>query len=177
MTAVDCSTLQVNYTVNPLPSINPLPSGDNNQVSLQDLEVKYQPILGGGSTGTRTVPLNGNPAVGVLCISGLTANTGYRVTYSAEVMTTLQITVPSDIPNPVEISTVRDCDQLRQCSECSYISCGVSSHRQSLYRSSMVVHVCILDVIHFVIILCVAEIFISIPTNTGNPGERMRVVH
>ena len=35
----------------------------------------------------------------------------------------------------------------------------------------MVVRVCILDVIHFVIILCVAEIFISIPTNTENPGE------
>ena len=141
MTAVDCNTLQVNYTV------NPLPYEDSNQVSLQDLEVRYQPILGGGSAGTRTVPLNGNPAEGVLCRSGLTADTGYRVTYSVEVMTTLQMTVPSDIPEPVEISTVRECDQSGQCSECGYISCGVSCHRQSLYRTCMV---CVLDVIHSV---------------------------
>ena len=136
MTAVDCNTLQVNYTV------NPLPYGDSNQVSLQDLEVRYQRIVGGGSAGTRIVSLNGNPAEGVLCLSGLTADTGYRVTYSAEVMTTPQITVPSDIPNPVQILTARDCDQAGQCSECSYISCGVSCHRQSLYRTSMVCSEC-----------------------------------
>ena len=123
MAAVDCSTLQVNYTVNRLPYVN------HTKASLQSFVVNYQPILRRGSTGTRTVPLNGNSADGVLCISGLTANTGYRVTYSAEVMTTLGITVPSDIPNPVEILTARECDQLGQCSECSYISCGVSRHR------------------------------------------------
>ena len=123
VTAVDCNTLKVSYTV------NPLPYEDGNQVSLQSFVVNYQPILGGGSTGTRTVPLNGNSTEGVLYISGLTADTGYRVTYSVEVMTTLEITIPSDIPNPVEILTARECDQLGQCSECSYISCGVSRHR------------------------------------------------
>ena len=141
VTAVDCNTLQVNYTV------NPLPYGDSNQVSLKNLEVRYQRILGGGSTVTRTVPLNGNPAEGVLCLSGLTANTPYRVTYRVEVMTALQITVPSDIPDEVEISTARECDQPGQCSECGYISCGVSCHRQSLYRTCMV---CVLKVIHSV---------------------------
>ena len=119
MTAVDCNTLQVNYT------INPLPYEDSNQVSLQDLEVRYQPIVGGGSAGTRTVSLNGNPAEGVLCISSLRPDTPYRVTYSVEVMTTLQITVPSDIPNPVQIVTARECDQAIECSECSCISCAV----------------------------------------------------
>ena len=119
VTAVDCTTLQVNYTV------NPLPGGDTNQVSLQNLKVNYQPILGGGSTGTRIVPLNGNPAEGVLCLSGLTANTGYRVTYNVEVKTTLQITVPSDIANPVEIFTARECDQAIECSECGCITCAV----------------------------------------------------
>ena len=119
MTAVDCSTLQVNYTV------NRLPYGDRNQVSLQDLRVNYQPILEGGSQVTRTVPLNGNPAEGVLCPSKLTADTPYRVTYNVEVMTALQITVPSDIPDEVEIFTARDCDQLGQCSECSclFVAC------------------------------------------------------
>ena len=141
MTAVDCNTLQVNYTV------NPLPYGDSNQVSLQDLKVNYQPILERGSTVTRTVPLNGNPAEGVLCLSGLTTDTPYRVTYSAEVMTTLQITVPSDIPEPVEISIASDCDQAGECSEYGCISCGVSCHRQSLHRMCMV---CVLDVIHSV---------------------------
>ena len=116
MTAVDCSTLQVSYTV------NPLPYEDGNQVSLQDLEVNYQLILGRGSTGTRTVPLNGNSTEGVLYISGLTANTAYRVTYSMEVMTTLEITIPSDIPNPVEISTPRNGGQAGECSECGCIS-------------------------------------------------------
>ena len=123
VTAVDCTTLKVNYTV------NPLPGGDKNKASLQSFVVKYQPILGGGSTGTRTVPLNGNSAEGVLCLSGLTADTLYHVTYRAEVMTTLGITVPSDIPNPVEILTARECDQLGQCSECNCISFGASRHR------------------------------------------------
>ena len=111
MTAVDCSTLQVSYTV------NPLPYEDSNQVSLQDLEVKYQPILGEGNNVIRTVPLNGNSTEGVLCISGLTADTGYRVTYSVEVMTTLDITIPSDMPNPVEKLTARKCDPAGECSE------------------------------------------------------------
>ena len=119
MTAVDCNTLQVNYT------ISPLPYEDSNQVSLQDLEVKYQSIVGGGSPMTRIVPLNGNPAEGVLCISNLTADTGYRVTYNVEVMITLQITVPLDIPTPVQISTARECNQSGQCSECGCISCAV----------------------------------------------------
>ena len=119
MTAVGCNTLQANYTV------NALPGEDKNNASLQSFVVNYQPILGGGSTVTRTVPLNGNPAEGVLCLLGLTTDTGYRVTYNVEVKTTLQITVPSDIPNPVQIVTARECDQSGQCSECNYISCGV----------------------------------------------------
>ena len=143
MTAVDCTTLQVNYTV------NPLPYGNGNQVSLQSFVVNYQPILGGGSTVTRTVPLNGNPAEGVLSFSSLTADTGYRVTYRVEVMTALQITVPSDIADPVEISTARECDQPGQPSECSYISCVLCV--------CVCVCVCVFVcacVIHFVIILC-----------------------
>ena len=164
MTAVNCDTLQVSYTV------NPLPYGYSNQVSLQDLEVNYQPILGRGSAVTRTVPLNGNPAEGVLCLSNLTADTPYRVTYNVEVMTTLQITVPSDIPNPVQIVTARECDQAGECSECGCISCTV-----------LCMCVCMCDP------LChhqwVAETVTSTPptgspTNTGsptiteNPGER-----
>ena len=119
MTAVDCNTLQVNYTV------HSLPYEDSNQVSLQDLEVNYQPIVGGGSPMTRIVPLNGNPAEGVLCLSNLTADTPYRVTYSVEVMTTPEITVPSDTSTPVEILTARECDQAGECSECGCISCAV----------------------------------------------------
>ena len=132
MTAVDCNTLQVNYTV------HSLPYEDSNQVSLQDLEVNYQPIVGGGSPMTRIVPLNGNPAEGVLCLSNLTADTPYRVTYSVEVMITPEITVPSDTSTPVQIVTARECDQAGKCSECGCISCAVLC-------------VCV-DVIHFVII-------------------------
>ena len=108
--AVDCNTLQVNYTV------NPLPGGDSNEASLQSLVVEYQPILGGGDSGTRSVPLNGNPAEGVLCFSGLTADTTYHIIYSVNVSTSLSNVVPSDIPNPAEIST-GDCNQTGQCLE------------------------------------------------------------
>ena len=118
VTAVNCTTLQVNYTVNRLPYVN------KTKASLQSFVVSYQPILGGGSTGTRTVPLNGNSTEGVLYISGLTADTGYRVTYSVEVMTTLDITIPSDIPNPVEKLTARKCDPAGEYSECRCISCA-----------------------------------------------------
>ena len=129
---VDCNTLQVNYTV------NPLPGRGNNEASLQTLEVVYRTILGEGSTGTRTVPLNGNPAEGVLCLSGLTANTGYRVTYSVD---TGLSNLPSDISEPREDLTERTCDQLGQCSECSgivwwcvYCVCSVYDCQHSLCR-------------------------------------------
>ena len=130
---VDCNTLQVNYTV------NPLPGGGNNEASLQTLVVMYRPILG-GEGGTRNVPLNGNPAEGVLCLSGLTAKTGYRVTYSVEVAVSLS-NIPSDISEPREELTEGTCDQLGQCSECTgivwwclYCVCSVYDCQHSLCR-------------------------------------------
>ena len=112
MTAVDCSTLKVIYTV------NSLPCGAENKASLQSFVVKYQPILGGGSTVTRTVPLNGNPAEGVLCISGLSADTSYRVTYNVEVNAGVQVVLPSDLSDPKELHTLSSCgQQVQQCNE------------------------------------------------------------
>ena len=108
VTAVDCTTLKVNYTV------NPLPGGDKNKASLQSFVVTYQPILGGGSTVTRTVPLNSKPADGVLCLSSLAAGTPYRVTYNVEV--NASTAVPSDSAD-IEESTEDSCDQPGQCIE------------------------------------------------------------
>ena len=108
MTAVDCTTLKVSYTV------NSLPGGDKNKASLEYLEVKYQPILGGGSTETKTVPLKGKPAKGVFCLSGLAAGTPYRVTYSVEV--NASTVVPSDSAD-IEESTEDSCDQRGLCFE------------------------------------------------------------
>ena len=110
VTAMGCNTLKVNYTVNPLP-------GGGNEATLKSLVVKYQPILGGGSTGTRSVVLNGTATEGVLCLSGLSRDTGYRVTYSVEVDVGFQTTLPSDLSEPVEVSTSRNCDQQQQCRE------------------------------------------------------------
>ena len=108
VTAVDCTTLQVNYTV------NPLPYEGKNSTSLQSFVVKYLPILGGGSTETKTVPLKGKPAKGVFCLSGLAAGTPYRVTYSVEV--NASTVVPSDSAD-IEESTEDSCDQRGQCIE------------------------------------------------------------
>ena len=107
MATVSCDTLKLSYTVNPLPS-------SSRDTTLQSLVVRYQPILGGGSTQSRTVPLNGNATEGVLCISGLTSNIGYRITYSVEV-NGIQGSLPSDVPEPIEVSTSRTCDL--QCQE------------------------------------------------------------
>ena len=112
MTAVDCNTLQANYTV------NALPGEDKNNASLQSFVVNYQPILGGGSTVTRTVPLNGKPADVVLCLSGLIPDTPYRVTYNVEVNPGMQIVLPSDLSDPKELNTLRSCgQQVQQCNE------------------------------------------------------------
>ena len=112
MAAVSCDKLKVSYTVNPLPS-------GSRDTTLQSLVVRYQPILGSGSTGSRTVPLNGSPTEGVLCISGLASNTGYRITYSVEVSVGVQVTLPSDVAEPIEVSTGRTCDLQQQCQETS----------------------------------------------------------
>ena len=110
MTAVGCNTVKVSYTVNHLP-------GDGNEATLRSLVVKYRPILGAVSTGTRSVVLNGTATEGILCLSGLSRETGYRVTYSLEVDVGFQTTLPSDLSEPVEVLTSRNCDQQQQCQE------------------------------------------------------------
>ena len=114
VTAVGCNTLKVSYTVNPLP-------GGGNEATLRSLVVKYRPILGAGSTGTRSVALNGTATEGVLCLSGLSHDTPYRVTYSVEVDIGFQTTLPSDLSEPVELYTGRNCDQQQQCQESSRV--------------------------------------------------------
>ena len=128
VTAVNCNTLQVSYTV------NPLPGGDTNKASLQSFVVEYRPILGGSNSGTRSVPLNGNPAEGVLCLSGLRPNTPYRVTYNVEVNAGVQIVLPLDLSAPKQLFTLRGCVKA-QCNEtiiarkcdCIWITSLVSS--------------------------------------------------
>ena len=106
VTAVSCDKLKLSYTVNPLPD-------GSDDTTLQSLVVRYQAILGGNSQ-SRTVPLNGRATEGVLCISGLASNTGYRITYNVEVNVG---SLPSDVPEPIEVSTGRTCDQRQQCQE------------------------------------------------------------
>ena len=98
-----CDTLTVNYTV------NSLPDGENNAASLSSLVVSYQRILGGGGTRSRSVALNGRAAQGVLNITGLTPDTAYRVTYKVEIVVSFQVTLPSDIADPIELHTTRTC--------------------------------------------------------------------
>ena len=107
VSAVSCSTLMVNYTVNPLP-------GGGNEATLRSLEVSYRPILGSGSAGTRSVALNGNTMEGVLCLLNLTSNAAYRVTYSVEVNTDMSTGLPSDLSAPIELFTGRTCNS-QQC--------------------------------------------------------------
>ena len=106
MAAVSCDKLKLSYTVNPLPS-------GSRDTTLQSLVVRYQAILR-GSTQSRTIPLNGSATEGVLCISGLASDTGYRITYSVEVNIG---SLPSDVPEPIEVSTGRTCNQRQQCQE------------------------------------------------------------
>ena len=98
-----CDTLNVSYTVNSLP-------GNNNEASLSSLVVWYQPILGGGSTRSMSIPLNGRAAEGVLSITGLTRDTAYRVVYRVEIAVSFQVTLPLDIADPIELVTTRTCD-------------------------------------------------------------------
>ena len=98
-----CDTLNASYTVCSLP-------GGNNEASLSSLVVRYQPILGGGSTRSRNISLNGRAAEGVLSLTGLTRDTAYRVTYRVEIAVSFQVTLPSDIADPIELHTTRTCD-------------------------------------------------------------------
>ena len=97
-----CDTLNVSYTVNSLPP-------GNNEANLSSLVVSYQPILGGGGKRSRSVALNGRAAKGVLSLTGLTRDTAYRVTYRVEIAVSFQVTLPSDIADPIELHTARSC--------------------------------------------------------------------
>ena len=101
----------VSYTVNPLPGVG-------NEATLRSLEVSYRPILGSGSSGSRSVALNGNAMEGVLCLSDLATNAAYRVTYSVEVNTGMSTGLPSDLSAPEELFTGRTCNS-QQCNEIS----------------------------------------------------------
>ena len=98
-----CNTLRISYTV------NSLPGGENNEASLSSLVVSYQRILGGGGKRSRSVALNGRAAKGVLSLTGLTRDTAYRVTYRVEIAVSFQVTLPSDIADPIELRTARTC--------------------------------------------------------------------
>ena len=98
-----CNTLSISYTV------NSLPGGENNEASLSSLVVSYQRILGGGGTRSRSVALNGTAAEGVLILTGLTRDTAYRATYEIEFTVRFQVTLPSDIADPIELHTTRTC--------------------------------------------------------------------
>ena len=97
-----CDILNVSYTVNSLP-------GGNNEASLSSLVVSYQRILGGGGKRSRSVALNGRAAEGALNLTGLTRDTAYRVTYRVEIEVSFQVTLPSDIADPIELHTTRTC--------------------------------------------------------------------
>ena len=98
-----CNTLNVSYTV------NSLPGGENNEASLSSLVVSYQRILGGGGRRSRSVPLNGRAAEGVLSLTGLANDTPYSVTYRVEIAVSFQVTLPSDVADPIEFFTTRTC--------------------------------------------------------------------
>ena len=117
-----CETLNVRYTVNSLPDV------ENNEASLGSLVVRYQSILGGGSTGSRTVPLNRTAAEGVLSLTGLTRDTAYRVTYRVEIAVSFQVTLPSDIADPIELHTTRTCPpgQWSTNPYCLYVCCVIA---------------------------------------------------
>ena len=106
-----CNTLNVSYTVNSLPP-------GNNEANLSSLVVSYQRILGGGGKRSRSVALNGRAAEGVLSLTGLTHSTAYRVTYEVEFTVRFQVTLPSDIADPIELHTTRTCPG--QCSTNCY---------------------------------------------------------
>ncbi len=77
------------------------------------------------------------------------------------------------IDNPERIEHVWLCDTVKAhcCVGVLVMEVQLRILLKNFHDQCMVVRVCILDVIHFVIILCVPEIFTSIPTHTGNPGE------
>ena len=106
-----CETLDVSYTVNSLPP-------GNNEANLSSLVVSYQRILGGGGKRSRSVALNGRAANGTLSLTGATPDTAYRVTYEVEIAVRFQVTVPSDIADPIELVTTRTCPG--QCSTNCY---------------------------------------------------------
>ena len=109
-----CDTLNVSYTVNSLP-------GGGNEANLRSLVVRYQAILGSGGSGTRTVALNGRATMGVLSLSGLTHDTPYRVTYSVGVNVSSQVTLPSDIGDPIEVFTTCPGQCSAQLQHCNYM--------------------------------------------------------
>ena len=112
-----CDTQTFSYTVNSLP-------GDSNEATLRSLVVRYRAILGSGS-GTRIVPLNGRAAAGIVSFSGFIRDTAYRITYSVEIGVSFPVTLPSDIPDPIEVFTTRTCTgqcstQLQHCIHMDY---------------------------------------------------------
>ena len=67
-----------------------------------NMMVRVQPVLGGGRI--REINMNGRREY---TITGLSPDTGYRITYGPQGITPGgAVTVPSDIPEPIEISTL-----------------------------------------------------------------------
>ena len=104
--------MMFSYTLNPHPV-------SGNEAILTSFEVYYQPILGEDKIETRSVMLNGSAIEGVMCLSGLTPDTQYRINYNVKVDVGFPTVLPSDLSEPIELFTYRSCKQQQHCTEAS----------------------------------------------------------
>ena len=121
---VDCSTVAVDYSIQPLP-------GEDNAAQLDQFVLSYHKTTGSSTTIELSASLTKDTASGRVCVSNLERDTFYDFRYNVDVnLTGISVTPPGDFPRDITHRIPSNCSMSNiSCkSEClSVCTCLICS--------------------------------------------------
>jgi hypothetical protein len=104
---VDCNTVAVDYTVQPLPAIS--------MAQVNTLRVDYHKTIGASEPIVLTADLGDNTRSGRLCVSGLEKGVSYDFGYTVSVdLIGLSVSPPGDFPQDIDVRIPSSCNTPEQ---------------------------------------------------------------
>ena len=100
---VDCSTVAVDYTIQPLP-------GEDNAAQLDQFVLSYHKTTGSSATIELSEDISANSSGGRVYVHNLEKDTFYDFRYNVDVtLTGISVTPPGDFPRDITYRIPNDC--------------------------------------------------------------------
>ena len=113
---VDCSTVAVDYIIQPLP-------GEDNAAQLDQFVFSYHKTTGSSTIVELSEALAKNAASGRVCVSNLEKETFYDFRYNVDVsLTGIPVTPPGDFPKDITHRISSNCSMSKMPCKCECLS-------------------------------------------------------